>query len=174
MRSVVPVVLWLSSAPLACTSGAPPPTAPTTVTLAGDAGVGLIAVLAATPDPGDASASNDGGPDYYSCAVDSDCVAVPKAQCCPNGFREAVNKQSVDAYRGSVACGNPRRRICPQYRVFDRRTPICGNESHRCEMVMPDHVTCNGTGPNVHACPSGSQCDPSGHCTASSAPPSTP
>jgi hypothetical protein len=152
---------------LACTNGTPRATAPTTVTLEGDAG---MTVIGETPDP--PAASTDGGPDFFACGSDLDCVAVPRAQCCPNGFMEAVNKDRVDAYRTSVTCDR-RHRMCPQYRVFDRRAAICGNISHRCEMVMPDHIACSGTGPEVHVCPHNALCDASGHCPAFS-PPAAP
>jgi hypothetical protein len=159
-----------------CSNGTPPPTtpaAPVTVTLDGDAGASAMAMPAGSAEPEDEDpASNpDGGPDYTSCTVDSDCVAVGKAQCCPNGMRAAVNKQSVEAYRGSVQCvreGLHRHRMCPQYRLLDRRIPVCGNDTHHCEMRQPDKVQCTGTGPDVHACPAGSKCDSGGHCAVPS------
>jgi hypothetical protein len=86
-------------------------------------------------------------------------------------MRAAVNKQSVEAYRGSVQCvkeGLRRHRMCPQYRVLDRRISVCGNDTHRCEMRPPEKVQCAGTGPDVHACPPGSACDSGGHCAVGS------
>jgi hypothetical protein len=166
MRSLAPALLCsLLFAPAACSNGTPPAATPMTVTLPGDGGVETTASGVAADDP--TPASPDGGPDFYSCNIDSDCVAVAKASCCPNGFLEAVNKQSTDAYKNAFAC-EKRRRLCPQFRILDKRQAVCGNESHRCEMIRPDRIVCNGTGPNPHSCPSGLQCDSTGHCAATS------
>jgi hypothetical protein len=158
-------------AAVACNDGGPPPAAPTSVaapitTVVIDAGAMAATSGVASSEPPATpatAASGDGGADYYSCSVDADCVAVDKASCCPNGWLEAVNKQSVDAYKASITCGKGRR-ICPMYRVMDKRVPLCGSSSHRCEMVQPEQIACGGTGPTVHACPSGAQCDGTGHC----------
>jgi hypothetical protein len=173
MRSLVSVVvgaLLFVSAACACSKGTPAAITPLTVTLAGDGGATDTAAVGVAAS--DAPASPDGGPDFYSCGVDSDCIAVPKASCCPNGFLEAVNKQSPDAYHASFACG--KHRLCPQFRVMDRRQALCSNESHRCEMVQPDKIVCNGTGANPHACPGGAPCDATGHCTVATPTPPTP
>ena len=166
-------VAWSSLvlAAIGCNDGGPPPVTPagtapltTVVVDAGPMTAASSAVAASDPPATPASdASGDGGADFYSCSVDADCVAVARASCCPNGMLEAVSKQSVDAYKASVTCGKGRR-ICPMYRVMDKRVAICGNASKRCEMVQPDQIACGGAGPNVHACPSGSQCDGTGHC----------
>jgi hypothetical protein len=170
MRKPVLMVVFALFSMVACNDHSPPPAAPTMIAVTLDSGsmTTSSSSVAASDSPqiaSPAAAASDGGPDFYSCAVDSDCVAVPKATCCPNGFLEAVNKQSVDAYKGSAVC-EKRRRICPQFRVMDRRVALCGNESHKCEMVQPDQVVCGGAGPNPHSCPSGSQCNSSGHCAA--------
>ncbi|MGO8992520.1 MAG: hypothetical protein ACLQVI_04285 [Polyangiaceae bacterium] len=156
----------LTTAALACTDKAQHPATPTTmiVALDGGASTSTTTSVAASDAPASPAIAGDSGPDYYSCSVDSDCVAVPRAGCCPTGHKEAVNKQSVDAYKASVVCEG--RRMCPQYRVLDRRLPFCSNDSHKCEMVQPDQIVCGGAGPNPHACPSGSQCDGTGHCAA--------
>src|SRR5580704_10579617 len=175
MRSVALLTVLLSASH-ACNDGTPPPATPPTIAVTLDAGAtptatggGVVAVAAsdppATATPTAASAG-DAGADFYSCTLDSDCVAVPKATCCPNGYLEAVNKQSVEAYRSSLVCER-RHRICPQFRVMDRRQALCGNESRKCEMVQPDRIVCNGPGPNPHSCPNGTQCDGSGHCVGS-------
>jgi hypothetical protein len=173
MRSLAAVLsLSLVLAAVACNDAGPPPVAPATATapvttVLVDAGPMTATSSVAESDPPATPASpGDGGGDFYSCGVDSDCVAVPKVGCCPNGSMEAVNKQSVDAYRASFVCGKTRH-ICPMYRLLERRRPLCGNASHRCEMVPPDQVVCNGTGPNVHACLTGTQCDSTGHCAPS-------
>jgi hypothetical protein len=129
---------------------------------------------AATPPPapvgsasgqGNASTGADAGPDFYSCATDSDCTAVAKVGCCQNGFLEAVNKQSAEAYRASFVC-DKKRPICPMYRILDKRVPLCESSTHRCELVQPEQIGCGGTGPNVHACAAGYKCDAAGHCVA--------
>ena len=169
MRSSGPMLLFafaLTTAALACTDKAQHPATPTTmiVALDGGASTSTTTSVAASDAPASPAIAGDSGPDYYSCSVDSDCVAVPRAGCCPTGHKEAVNKQSVDAYKASVVCEG--RRMCPQYRVLDRRLPFCSNDSHKCEMVQPDQIVCGGAGPNPHACPSGSQCDGTGHGAA--------
>jgi hypothetical protein len=120
-------------------------------------GVATTAPSAAPPSGG------DGGADFYSCTADPDCIAVPQANCCPNGRLEAVNRQSAGAYKASLVCGG-KHRMCPQYRVLDKREPLCNNDSHRCEMVQLEMIPC-GT-QNAHSCPGSSQCDGSGHCAA--------
>ena len=175
MRSVVALALFVSASH-ACNDGTPQPATPPiiAVTLEGGAPTraqGEVAAVAASDPPPtptatpSAASAGDAGADFYSCAMDSDCVAVPKATCCPNGYLEAVNKQSVEAYRSSVVCER-RHRVCPQFRVLDRRQALCGNESHKCEMTQPDRIVCNGPGPNPHSCPNGTRCDGAGHCAA--------
>lgn len=138
------VVRWLRSSVLwgaiACNDVAAPPAAPIPVNLTypGDAMVGAEGLTASAPPvtPGSAGGSADAGPDFNACSVDSDCVAVPKASCCPTGALEAVNKLSVDAYGSTVAC-EKWRGMCPKFRIRDVRRPLCNHESHRCEMVPP-------------------------------------
>jgi hypothetical protein len=168
---------------VACNDAGPPPADPTTVattappppvtTVVVDAGAATETpapapaptVAEPTPPPAPAPTLPDGGVDLFACGGDSDCVAVPKAGCCPTGHLEAVNSKSVDAYKASVVCtGKGRHRLCPMYRVLDKRIAICASGSHKCEMAPPDKVTCSGTGPDVHACPTGATCDASGHC----------
>ena len=74
--------------------------------------------------------------DYLTCTGDSDCIAVPKAGCCNNGYRAAVNKNKVEEYRAANTCklDHP---ICAQFIVTDRRIPKCNRTSHQCEMVQP-------------------------------------
>jgi hypothetical protein len=166
------VVLRLRSicffAAFACNDVAAPPSAPTTVMRAhaGDAATPSTERLAPAeppPSPLTSASAGDAGLDFYSCGVDSDCVAVPKATCCPTGLLEAVNKQSVDAYRESFVCEG-RHGMCPKFRMRDVRQSLCNNESRRCEMVQPDRIVCDGSGPNPHACPNGSRCDGAGRC----------
>src|SRR5262249_9578556 len=48
----------------------------------------------------DAAKAND----FFSCKLDSDCVAIPTVGCCNNGYKIAVNKGEVDAYTAANAC----------------------------------------------------------------------
>ena len=72
--------------------------------------------------------------DYVTCSEDSQCIAVPKAGCCHNGIKEAVNRDKVDAYRAANTC-KITHPICPQFMVDDRRVAHCNLTSHQCEMV---------------------------------------
>jgi hypothetical protein len=74
--------------------------------------------------------------DYLSCNVDSDCVAVPQAGCCNNGYKAAVNKDKIDSYRSANTC-KIKNVICPQIFVEDRRLAQCNRTSHQCEMIEP-------------------------------------
>jgi len=82
--------------------------------------------------PADAAAA----PDYLACQVDSDCIAVAKAGCCNNGYKAAVNKDRVDAYRAANAC-KIEHPICPQYIIDDHRVAHCNTTAQQCEMVEP-------------------------------------
>ena len=94
--------------------------------------------------------------DFFSCNVDADCVAVPVAQCCDNGFKAAVNKNEVDAYAHSVTC-DPHP-ICPYFIVNDTRVAECNAGTHQCEMVKPEDVRCGGFTTNPHSCAPGYSC----------------
>ncbi len=98
--------------------------------------------------------------DYVACNMDSDCVAVPREGCCHNGYKDAVNKDKIDSYRGANACKmtNP---MCPQFLIDDKRAPVCN--AHQCEMQEPDTIRCGGKGPDdAHACPDGYACKTTG------------
>ena len=58
------------------------------------------------------SAQRKAHPELYACQTDSDCVAIEKAGCCPNGFLVAVNKDEVKAYETTYACRPRRGRRC--------------------------------------------------------------
>ena len=74
--------------------------------------------------------------DYLACQVDSDCIAVAKAGCCNNGYKAAVNKDRVDAYRAANAC-KTEHPICAQFIVDDHRVAHCNSAAQQCEMVEP-------------------------------------
>ena len=117
---------------------------------------------AAAPAP---SASVPSGPPpnpalIFACTADSDCTAVPKNRCCPDGALEAVNAQQVDAYRKSWNQMCPPA-ACPTPRKQDTRVAECGSSS-KCEMVAIEKIVC-GAGKNQHGCPSGYDCKPAAH-----------
>jgi hypothetical protein len=96
-------------------------------------------------------------PAFTPCAVDSDCVAVPQAGCCQNGWLAAVNADLVCAYQDANVCTTPQP-ICPQYIVNDTRVALCDNSANACAMVAPTSIQCGGEGSNPHACPAGFDC----------------
>jgi hypothetical protein len=92
------------------------------------------------PAPAPASApDSDAGldPRYRACRVDGDCVAVPRAGCCHNGWKEAVASSQKDAYEQAFACTRTPRPICPMYIVRDARVAKCDPHAHLCVLVEP-------------------------------------
>jgi hypothetical protein len=109
--------------------------------------------------------------DFYSCATDSDCVAVGKGGCCSNGWKVAVNSGEVDAYEASVACTVTPHPLCPLYVVNDTRVAECNRGTHQCEMVAIDAIQCGGFVVDPHKCPDAYEChvsfpDAPGTCVA--------
>lgn len=92
----------------------------------------------------------------YSCKVDSDCVAISKGGCCPNGWNVAVNKTKVKSYEASHECNDPQ--ICPLYVIDDTRVAECNTGTNKCQMVEPDAIRCGGFTTNPHKCPKGWSC----------------
>jgi hypothetical protein len=75
-------------------------------------------------------------PNYLSCSVDADCVAVDRAGCCHNGYKDAVNASQVEAYRAANACKEAHH-MCPMFMILDKRVARCNTTLKRCEMVQP-------------------------------------
>lgn len=109
--------------------------------------------------PGTPLGAVDGGApaQFRACTMDSDCVAVPRAGCCRNGWLEAVAVSQKDAYAHAEKCTEPHP-ICPMYIVQDRRVALCDNATHLCTMTPPDQIGCGGFIRNSHHCPAGYQC----------------
>jgi hypothetical protein len=105
----------------------------------------------------DVSLAGTAANDFFSCQVDSDCVAVPVAGCCNNGWKIAVNQGQVDAYDAANACTTPHP-ICPLYIVNDTRVAECSSSTHKCEMIDPTAIRCGGFVAHPHQCPTGYQC----------------
>ena len=133
---------------LACAQTSQQPaavTAPTASTAAAEVTAQAASALeppvaAPAPEAGPvARADVDGGlaAQYRSCQADADCIAVPRAGCCHNGWKEAVNASQKDAYEQANACASTRRPICPMFMVRDTRVARCDMQLHLCEMVKP-------------------------------------
>jgi hypothetical protein len=78
-------------------------------------------------------------PEYLSCSADSDCVAVDRAGCCHNGYKDAVNASEVEAYRAANACKDAHH-MCPMFMIVDKRVARCNTTLKRCEMVKPEEA----------------------------------
>ncbi|HZS42166.1 MAG TPA: hypothetical protein VFF06_35295 [Polyangia bacterium] len=96
-------------------------------------------------------------PDFFSCAADADCTAIPLGGCCKNGKMIAVNAQQVDAYNKANACAQPNP-ICPEILFIDKRVAECNFQSKQCEMVDPTAIHCAGNIEPHHDCPAGFHC----------------
>lgn len=77
-----------------------------------------------------------GGTGVFTCKLDTDCVAVPKAGCCDNGWREAVNKSEVETYESLHTCAEASP-VCSHLQVHDTRIAVCSNATQRCELIAP-------------------------------------
>jgi hypothetical protein len=80
----------------------------------------------------------------FACNVDTDCVAVQKAMCCPNGTKIAIHAGYEQEYQDENQCTNPPA-VCPLYVINDTRVAVC--EAGQCTMVQPpttciDKVAC--------------------------------
>jgi hypothetical protein len=91
--------------------------------------------------------STDDAARFAGCAVDSDCVAVPKVGCCHLGWKVAVNKDMTHAYGASYQCPIARP-ICIQILIIDNREPVCDPETQRCKLAQhslpPRSSSCSG------------------------------
>jgi hypothetical protein len=100
--------------------------------------------------------------DIYACQKDSDCVAISKGGCCPNGWNVAVNDKYVKKYEQQHQCKKPQ--ICPLYVIDDTRQPECLLDAttgkRECTMVAIDQIQCGGFVANPHQCPDGYECKP--------------
>jgi hypothetical protein len=115
-------------------------------------------------------------PELFACATDSDCVAVERAGCCPDGTLEAVNTTKLNAYQTSFICVD--QILCPQHILIDTRVAQCNFAKQQCEMIAPDQISCGGfvAPAKQHNCPAGFQCalatipDLPGTCKPAAAP----
>jgi hypothetical protein len=100
-------------------------------------------------------------PNYFACATDADCVAIPTPGCCPDGSKVAVNVQMTAAYQQAKQCMQPNP-ICPQHMINETRIAECNFATKACEMVQPEAVQCGGNMPVHHDCQQGWHCVPPG------------
>jgi hypothetical protein len=124
---------------LACAQTSQPP-----VVTAPSATASAPATAAAAPPPatsagatGPTAPASDVPAQYRTCNTDADCVAVPRAGCCPHGWKEAIAVPQKDAYARDFACTRTPRPICPLFLVRDARVARCDGKAHLCEMVQP-------------------------------------
>ena len=94
---------------------------------------------------------------YSSCTHDSDCEAIEKPVCCPDGTKVAVNKHKADDY---VKAKHPAvcNMMCPRHEVLDTKVALCDISKNQCKMYNPEEVRCGGFSPNPHGCAEGYQC----------------
>jgi hypothetical protein len=135
------------------TSQAPPTTTAPVVSASAAADPVIVAaapaasIPAATPVPAPvASATTEpasaGDPDtevgaqFRACKSDADCLAVPRAGCCDNGWKVPVAASQKDAYAQANACTR-KRPMCPMFKVRDRRVAYCDPQAHQCALWQP-------------------------------------
>ncbi|HEY3822434.1 MAG TPA: hypothetical protein VGL81_34950 [Polyangiaceae bacterium] len=118
----------VTTAPLASATPDPPPSPSPT------------ASSTSTPSSTSTSSSTSDdagvGAQFRACQSDADCVAVPRAGCCNNGWKEAVAVSQKDAYAQANACTR-KRPICPMFRVRDARVAYCEASTHLCSLKQP-------------------------------------
>lgn len=95
--------------------------------------------------------------DFVSgCNLDADCVKVAK-NCCTNLGNTAVLEGKEAAYRASLGCQEPL--ICPKIATIDDHSMAeCNTATHKCELVKPADIACNGFIMNAHQCPENYRC----------------
>src|SRR3954464_7225699 len=127
------------------------------VSIAAIATFGVAACSASTDDPSTDPAAESQDEELkqsviLGCAVDSDCVAVPRGGCCDNGFKEAVNKHHTRAYANSTKCTLNPHPFCPLFLVHDTRVAQCDSAAKTCKMFAVEDIKCGGFIKNAHQC----------------------
>jgi hypothetical protein len=105
------------------------PTASTTASATASATPSASASAGGFTPPNDRTLPND----LVACSADADCVAVDRAGCCHNGWKEAVAAKKVSAYNDAYKC-TVQHQMCPMYMVNDGRTPKC-DATKKCVLV---------------------------------------
>ena len=100
-----------------------------------------------------------GGPAWdTSCQSDTDCVAVSRGGCCPNGMHDAVSVGAEDDYAAAHSCTITPHPVCPLAVILDRRVAQCNQATNHCEMIAPEDIACGGFTLHAHQCPAGYRC----------------
>jgi hypothetical protein len=95
--------------------------------------------------------------DLASCKRDEHCQMI-EAGCCALGDYVAVRTDRVGLYQDSLECEDGM--ICPRPPIFDHgESAICDNNSHTCEIVLPQDIQCGSRSLNPHECPPGWDCE---------------
>jgi hypothetical protein len=150
-RSILAAVLAIALPLAACAQMSQSPTTVTAPTAS--SAEPKASATSATPEPQPSAAPSAAQPvesigpgaevdagaaaQFRGCAKDADCVAVPRAGCCHNGWKEAVAASQRDAYEKANACAITPRPVCPMYIVRDTRIAKCDAQSKLCVMVQP-------------------------------------
>jgi hypothetical protein len=91
----------------------------------------------------------------FGCALDSDCIAIEDDSSCDSGVLVAVNKDRAADYC-AASDGAP---DCSIAAAGDTRVAQCDFHAHRCQMIDPTQIHCEGFIFPNHACPTGFFCD---------------
>jgi hypothetical protein len=138
LRSMHAVALALPALGACAQTSQPPPTttAPVVSASVSTSTSTSAAVAPVAPEPAPATAPTGVGDQFRACQSDADCVAVPRAGCCDNGWKDAIAASQTDAYAQANACTR-QRPICPMFKVRDRRVAYCEAQTHLCSMKQP-------------------------------------
>jgi len=101
------------------------------------------------------------GHGLYDCTSDRDCVAVQRVECCPHGYKDAVNANETEAYKETRACAQNPRPFCTLNWIDDTRVAQCDRAVNKCVMVEIEKIVCGGFA-NFHNCPEGYLCQSEG------------
>jgi len=136
LRSMPAVALALPALVACAQTSQPPPTTTAPVVSATAAAPVVSVAPEPAPAPARTPAATGVGDQFRACQSDVDCLAVPRAGCCDNGWKEAVAASQADAYAQANACTR-QRPICPMFKVRDRRVAYCEPQTHLCSMKQP-------------------------------------
>jgi hypothetical protein len=106
--------------------------------------------------PGLFSIDLGGTLDLVGCTRDEQCEMIDVG-CCAVGDYVAVRGDRADLYQESLECADDL--VCPRPPIFNHgESAICDNNSHTCEVVLPEDIQCGGRSLNTHTCPDGWDC----------------
>jgi hypothetical protein len=106
----------------------------------------------------------------FACALDADCVAIEDDSACATGVLVAVNKDHAADDGGGDGATD-----CSIAAADDTRVAQCDFHAHRCQLIAPTQIHCEGFIFPSHQCPTGFACnfagrvpDVGGTCVAQS------